>query len=208
MKKAISKIKKTIMMKRIHTLLGLFILLTAFQCEDDDFLPTTGVELPTMVSVANDQTVFAQDEFITINTVIPNEVTTTDGEMLSLKEYLDENEGELSYLLLVYKNQEGGDLQSVPISIATADTGVVSYDPSYPSMAISTVYNIDNNTFVSSVRFKVSEAGSYYLGGGHSRNSNKEEILISAPHSSERQLVLFSSIQNAGDNGLYGFIVE
>ena len=195
-------------MKRIYTLLGLFVLLTAFQCEDDGYLPITGAELPAVVSVAGNQTVFTQDEFITINTVIPDAVTTTDGEMLSLKEYLDENEGELSYVLLVYKDQEGGDLQTVPISTATADTGAVYYDPSYPNMAISTVYNVDNNTFISSVRFKVSEPGSYYLGGGYFRNSNKEEILISAPHSSERQLELFSSIENAGDNGLYALTVD
>ena len=196
------------MIKKISFYFVCFVLLSAFQCSEDDPEIIATVDEPNMVTVDNNQTVFSIDEDIIINTVIPNEVTSTEGETLLLTDYLVNYEESLSYWLYAYKYSDDGLLQGVPIPFAEAEIGNVLYEDLDHGMSISNpIFNDD--AFVSSIKFKLSEPGTYYIGGGfYDSYTNHQKIQIIPYNGTNGQVKIFTSIVNENEDGLYEFIVE
>ncbi|WP_298902573.1 hypothetical protein [uncultured Psychroserpens sp.] len=197
----------------LRNLIFCLIILGAspFQCSSDEDEPEiiATVNKPHLLNIEGNQNVFSVDEEIIINTKIPNVVTSENNENLTLTDYMDESTASLSYWLYVYKDRADGELQGMPIAFAQAEIGDVSYEGLDHGMSISNIFVQEENAFISQVKFKVSELGTYYIGGGYYDGyTGLQKVKIIPYNGSNGQVRVFTSIVDTNENGLYEFTIE
>lgn len=199
------------MFKKFCLYITCFMLLSAFQCHEDEIETLATIELPATATIEGNQSIFQLDDEITVKTIIPNSVISTDGESLLLSDFLVEQEQLLRYWLYVYKDIGKDFLQGVQIATAQAQIGGVEYSETgaYYGMSIKNTYDADEDAFLSEIKFKMIEPGNYLFGGGYYDSYTKhQKIKMIINTQANTEVEIFSSIVNANTEGLYEFTVQ
>lgn len=198
------------MLKNLY--ISLIILSASpFQCSSiDDFSKTTTiVEEPNLVKVEDNKVEFSINDDIIINTIIPDNVISNDGKKLLLSGYLAELQETISLWLYIYTDGENNDLKGVSITEADAEVGEILCEGLDYGMYISTVFDETKNTFVSRIKLKLTEPGTYYLGGGYYDSyKDNQSIRIFIRSILNEEVIINTSIKNSNEKGLYKFVVK
>ena len=185
------------------------LCLTNTQCEDDDnFPPTIRVNSNTIVQIANNQNTFNVDESITVETNIPLNLLTTNGNTINLSDY-DYNEvGQSRYSgeLTLYKMNAFGTISKIPLTeenIANieGETSILNGNISFSSL-----YN--GTSYTNSFSIELVESGTYFLAGNRYLIDDNGQFRIFGGVSEFSFVEINSTIVNSNNFGGYEFTVN
>ncbi|MDJ0644764.1 MAG: hypothetical protein QNJ57_02170 [Flavobacteriaceae bacterium] len=197
-------------MKKKLLVLVLIPLLSAFQCEEDEFTPDYRIENANLVEIRDNKSAFAVGDYLFIETTIDNSQITTDSRSISLKDFMNGDPLVLYYSLVLYRLDSENEEVPIFIESVQAPDGMIEYSSENPFFNILSFYNGSNDNFTSSLGIKLSEPGVYALKPDVIiGNGNKHAILFTLNGSATQgSLELTTSIANSDEDGIYRFVVE
>lgn len=192
--------------------ISLIILsVSPFQCTSVDDFPRVirTVEQPDLIEIEDNKNVFSIDEDIVIEATIPNNVVSVEGKKLLLSDYLDKDQEKIQFWLYAYTDGDDTKLKGVSIAEAEAEVGNVFYEGIGYGMSISAVFDKGKNAFVSRVKFKLAESGTYYIGGGYYDSyKDDQQVRIYLSNNVNEEVHVYTSIKNSNESGVYKFTIE
>ncbi|MDO1500614.1 hypothetical protein Q2T40_10775 [Winogradskyella maritima] len=198
-------------MKPFSILLMLtFSLCASLCCPGEEEATQFNISNDNLVQIENNATVFAVDDFLVIETIIPNNQTTVDGQTIQLSNlFYDDvlSESFLEHSLSLYLETQFGTRSPIQLTeeVVFADEGMVNL--SNEIIRVLQGYDEASNSFRSRIRIQLKESGTLFLGGrGSFAQSNAIEIYGGIYELGFANIS--TTIRNANAQGLYEFVVE
>lgn len=151
-------------MKKISYLLALYVLLTAFQCEECDdcggeYISITQEDLIT-ISESN----YHVNDTIWIETAVPKIMTKDNGETINLKELDAEHSYSSNFYLKKLTAYGYSDIYLNENTIVSVEGETPTFtDTNYPSVNTHLIYNSSTESYNSKFGIVLLESGDYLI---------------------------------------------
>ena len=188
----------------------LLVLLSAFQCEDETYVPDNFVENNDLVQIRDNKANYAVDEFIVITTEIDNRQQTRDANTIAIDDFLVGNEKALFYSLGLFRVTSTNEKIPVIIENVQVEEGMIEYNDQNAYFNILSPYDNGRDQFISEIGVQLKEAVDYILVPDTARLEDDMYFILfdlSGP-TAVGSLQLNTSILNADADGIYRFTVE
>ena len=197
---------------KLRPLLFVFLLLcVSFACEetDNNILEPLLVINNDIISVENNQTIFAIGETVYLDILIENNQTTIDDEALQLTEFTDSEIGE-SFVSAEFKVFEETSLNTLSeIVLSDDDIEVVDGDVLINNNSIETNSIYDGSNFTCRFGLTLPGPGTYFISGPFLLFPDRSgTVIFDAGTNDSGALTLGSKIVNSNAEGAYEITVN
>lgn len=178
---------------------------------EDDLGENFSVENNNLISIENNTNGFNINDIITIKTVISNEQTTLNGELINLSDlfYSDIlNESFLQHSLTLYKETGFGTLSKIAVTNQNIETTEGLIESFNDVLQVRNTYDATTNTFRSKFSITLKEEGTFYISSDRFNFEDFRAITIYGGVVELGVVSITTSIANAEDNGGYKFVVN
>lgn len=178
---------------------------------EDDLGENFSVENKNLISIENNANGFNINDQITIETVISNEQTTIDSQLINLSDlfYSDIlNESFLQHSLTLYKETGFGTLSKIAVTNQNIETTEGRIESFNDILQVRNTYDANTNTFRSKFSITLKEEGTFYISSDRFNFEDLGAITIYGGVVELGVVSITTSIDNAEDNGGYKFVVN
>ena len=186
----------------------LVVFLSAFQCEDDEYVPDNEIKNDDLIEIEDNRSSFLVEDYLFITTKVNNQQTTIDNKIVNLKDFIVDDEAFIVHgLALFMLSQENQEIPYIIEEVQELD-GSVEFTGQDSFFYTKSFYNEADNDFFSKIGIKLSQPGTYLLKSSLFRDNEYQIIFDLNGSASAGTLQLTTSILNADEEGVYQFTVE
>lgn len=196
-------------LKCISFFIVITLCFTNTQCDtdDNDFRNEINITNNTIVAIENNQTDFALNETIVIQTTILNSQTSIDGQNLFLTDYdyAEVGQSQYQFELKLYKLTSFNTIAEIPLTLNSITT--IEGETLIDNDAIVIRSFFDGTSYKNKFSISSTETGTFYLAGSNFINNNGM-FYINGGIYERADVFINSTIVNANTNGAYEFVVN